>query len=107
MNLVGISTDRTRVTFGDAAEAAEFVAALERFERGELSAEEYRHYRLSRGVYGQRQDGVQMIRVKIPQGVLSAAQLRVLADLSERYSRGYGHVTTRQNFQFHDVKPEN
>src|SRR5689334_10904426 len=92
--------DRSRRSFGDVREAAEFVEVLERFERGELSADDYRKYRLTRGVYGQRQDGVAMVRVKIPQGVLSGAQLRVLAECADRYSRGYGHVTTRQNIQF-------
>jgi sulfite reductase (NADPH) hemoprotein beta-component len=99
-------TRHERKSFGDSTEAAEFVAMLEKFERGELNADQYRQYRLSRGIYGQRQDGVQMVRVKIPQGVLSARQLRVLADVGERFSRGYGHVTTRQNVQFHGVKLE-
>ena len=97
---------RSRESFGDAKEAAEFVAMLERFEKGELNAEQYRQYRLSRGVYGQRQENLHMVRVKIPQGLLTGAQLRALADVADRYSRGYGHVTTRQNIQFHHVKPE-
>ncbi|MFT3843234.1 MAG: nitrite/sulfite reductase [Myxococcaceae bacterium] len=97
---------RGRESFGDASEAAEFVAMLERFEKGELSAEQYRQYRLSRGIYGQRQEGLHMVRVKIPQGALTASQLRALADCADKYSRGYGHVTTRQNLQFHHVKPE-
>src|SRR5438093_1508890 len=95
-----------RRSFGDADEAAEFASVLEKFERGEISSEQYRQYRLTRGIYGQRQDGVQMVRVKIPQGVASSAQLRVLADAADTWSRGYGHVTTRQNIQFHFVKPE-
>ncbi|MFL5318283.1 MAG: nitrite/sulfite reductase [Myxococcaceae bacterium] len=98
---------RPRKSFGDAAEAAEFVGMLEKFERGEITSDQYRHYRLSRGIYGQRQDGLHMVRVKIPQGIITAPQLRILADLGERYSRGYGHLTTRQNIQFHNVKPEN
>lgn len=58
-----------------------------------------------RGTYGQRQTGdIQMLRVKIPQGVLSASQLEALADVGERYSRGFGHITTRQNVQFHFMK---
>jgi sulfite reductase beta subunit-like hemoprotein len=99
------SPPRARESFGDEREVAEFVSMLEKFERGEISAEQYRQYRLTRGIYGQRQDGEHMVRVKIPQGVLSAAQLRVLADGADRWSRGYGHVTTRQNVQFHFVKP--
>jgi sulfite reductase (NADPH) hemoprotein beta-component len=58
-----------------------------------------------RGTYGQRQPGdVQMLRVKIPQGILTAAQLDALAEVGERFSRGFGHITTRQNIQFHFVK---
>ena len=57
------------------------------------------------GDYGQRQPGdVQMLRVKIPQGVLTAPQLEALAEVGERFSRGFGHITTRQNIQFHFVK---
>ena len=48
-----------------------------------------------------------MIRVKIPQGVMAADQLIALADVAERYSRGFGHITTRQNLQFHFVKLHN
>src|SRR3954453_214245 len=98
---------RTRKSFGDAAEAEEFVGMLEKIERGEITSNQYRHYRLSRGIYGQRQDGLHMVRVKSPQGINTAPQLRISADLGERYSRGYGHLTTRQNIQFHNVKPEN
>src|SRR5205807_3937280 len=55
---------------------------------------------LVRGTYGQRQsDDAQMVRVKIPQGVLTADQLDALADVGDRYSRGFGHITTRQNMQ--------
>src|SRR6185503_19492348 len=58
--------------------------------------------RLVRGAYGQRQEGtLSMLRVKIPQGILSGAQLRALADVAQRFSRGFGHVTTRQNVQLH------
>src|SRR5581483_10368838 len=83
----------------------EFVATLERYERGELSPEAWRAYRLVRGTYGQRQaEDAQMLRVKIPQGVLTASQLLALADVGDAYSRGFGHITTRQNMQFHFVK---
>jgi sulfite reductase beta subunit-like hemoprotein len=62
-------------------------------------------FRLVRGTYGQRQsDDAQMLRVKIPQGVLTADQLEALADVAERYSRGFGHITTRENMQFHFMK---
>src|SRR5947209_6158414 len=96
---------RTRLSFADEAEIDEFVATLERFERGELTPDQWRLFRLVRGTYGQRQAAdAQMLRVKIPQGVLTADQLAALADVGDRYSRGFGHITTRQNVQFHFVK---
>ncbi|HEX9427760.1 MAG TPA: nitrite/sulfite reductase, partial [Candidatus Polarisedimenticolia bacterium] len=90
--------------FASAEDIEEFVRVLESYERAEIGPDEFKTFRLTRGIYGQRQDGVQMIRVKIPQGVLNAAQLRSLATVARDYSRGYGHVTTRQNVQFHFVK---
>jgi sulfite reductase beta subunit-like hemoprotein len=96
---------RTRLSFADEAEIDDFVATLGRFERGEISADQWRGYRLVRGTYGQRQSGdAQMLRVKIPQGILDGEQLRALADASEEYSRGFAHITTRQNIQLHFVK---
>jgi sulfite reductase beta subunit-like hemoprotein len=96
---------RTRLSFADEAEIDEFVATLERFERGELTPDKWRAFRLVRGTYGQRQTSdAQMVRVKIPQGVLTSDQLTALADVAERYSRGFGHITTRQNLQFHFVR---
>ena len=96
---------RARLSFAEARDIEEFVATLDRFERGEVTPDQWRQFRLVRGTYGQRQaDDAQMLRVKIPQGVLDAAQLEALADVGERYSRGFGHITTRQNVQFHFVK---
>src|SRR5438876_7597691 len=96
---------RARLSFANEAEIDEFVATLERYERGELSADGWRAYRLVRGTYGQRQaEDAQMLRIKIPQGLLTADQLHALAEVGGRYSRGFGHITTRQNVQFHFVK---
>ena len=96
---------RTRLSFADTNDIDEFVHKLDQFERGEITPEEWRRFRLLRGTYGQRQDAdAQMLRVKIPQGILDASQLEALADVAERYSRGFGHVSTRQNMQFHFVK---
>ena len=89
--------------FSDPADVDEFVGVLEKYERGELTAEQFRAFRLLRGVYGQRQEGTQMIRVKIPFGRLDSRGLDALADVGETYSRAFGHVTTRQNVQFHFV----
>jgi sulfite reductase (NADPH) hemoprotein beta-component len=91
-------------SFSKAADIDEFVRTVERFERGEMSPDEFRAYRLVRGVYGQRQDDVQMLRVKIPGGVLLPEQMEALAEVAEQTPRGVGHVTTRQNMQFHFVK---
>jgi sulfite reductase beta subunit-like hemoprotein len=93
--------------FSDKRDIAEFVEKLESYERGELTADQFRTFRLLRGVYGQRQSDVQMIRVKIPFGRLGPDQLRAVADVADKYSRGFGHVTTRQNIQLHFVKLAN
>ena len=96
---------RARLSFASSADIDEFVETLERYERGDITPDQWRAFRLVRGTYGQRQDAdAQMLRVKIPQGVLTAEQLDALADVAERHSRGFGHITTRQNVQFHFVK---
>src|SRR2546430_3784351 len=96
---------RARLSFATEADIDEFVTTLERYERGEMTPDQWRAFRLVRGTYGQRQaEDAQMLRVKIPQGILTAEQLDALADVGERYSRGFGHITTRQNLQFHFVK---
>jgi sulfite reductase beta subunit-like hemoprotein len=90
--------------FSDVRDIDEFVEGLQKYERGELTPDQFKLFRLARGTYGQRQPDVNMLRVKIPQGVLNAQQLEVLAQVGDEYSRGFGHVTTRQNIQFHFVK---
>src|ERR1700719_2039729 len=96
---------RARVTFANDAEIDEFVTMVEKYERGDISPDQWRAYRLVRGTYGQRQaEDAQMLRVKIPQGLLTAPQLQALAEVGEQYSRGFGHITTRQNVQCHFVK---
>jgi sulfite reductase beta subunit-like hemoprotein len=79
---------------------------VRRFWKGEMTPEDFKRFRLQHGVYGQRQEGVHMVRVKIPWGGLTGRQLERLAELAEETPRGLGHVTTRQNIQFHFVKPE-
>lgn len=90
--------------FSETRDIDEFVEKLAAFERGEINAEQFRAFRLLRGVYGQRQQDVQMFRIKIPMGLMGPDQLRVVADIAERHSRGFGHVTTRQNIQLHFMK---
>src|SRR5579884_3257658 len=90
--------------FSDAKDIDEFVSKLQAFESGEINAEQFRAFRLLRGVYGQRQSDVQMFRIKIPMGLLGPEQLLAVADVADRWSRGFGHVTTRQNIQLHFMK---
>lgn len=74
------------------------------FHSGDTSDEAFRKYRLARGVYGQRQPGVQMIRIKLPYGRVTADQLVRIADCSDQYATGNLHATTRQDIQLHFVK---
>jgi len=89
------------------AEISRFEERARQLVNGEITAEQFRPFRLKHGTYGQRQPGFQMLRVKIPAGVLTSSQLRVLADIGDRFSTGRGHLTTRENVQFHFVKLEN
>lgn len=84
-----------------------FEEQLRKLQAGEITDDQLRAFRLKHGIYGQRQPGFQMVRVKIPSGVLVPEQLRALAEIAEKFSTGRGHVTTRENCQFHFVKMEN
>jgi sulfite reductase beta subunit-like hemoprotein len=94
-----------RLGFAAGSDLDAFIDKLGQFERGELAPDAWKQFRLVNGVYSQRQEGdAMMVRVKIPQGVLTSLQLRALAEVAERYSTGRGHITTRQNVQFHFVR---
>jgi sulfite reductase (ferredoxin) len=73
------------------------------FKEGKIDDERFRSLRLARGVYGQRQEGVQMIRIKLPFGRVSSEQLVRIAKVSDTYSTGRLHITTRQDIQIHYV----
>lgn len=73
------------------------------YHGGKLDEDSFRSLRLARGVYGQRQAGVQMVRIKVPFGKISGQQLNRIADLSDEYSTGNLHLTTRQDVQLHYV----
>ncbi|WP_437824486.1 HEPN domain-containing protein [Tenacibaculum mesophilum] len=73
------------------------------FNEGKIDEERFRSLRLARGIYGQRQFGVQMIRIKLPYGKVTSEQLHRIADVSDEYSRGRLHITTRQDIQIHHV----
>ncbi len=89
------------------AEISRFEERVQLLRTGAISEEQFRPFRLKHGTYGQRQPGFQMLRVKVAAGVLKPAQLRVLAGIADTYSTGRGHLTTRENIQFHFVKLEN
>jgi sulfite reductase beta subunit-like hemoprotein len=73
------------------------------FAAGDISDDEFRPFRLKHGIYGQRQPGVQMVRVKIPGGLATARQFDQMANISDEFAGGKGHLTTRQNVQYHFV----
>jgi sulfite reductase beta subunit-like hemoprotein len=70
---------------------------------GEITDDELRPQRLRRGVYSQRQEGVHMIRTKVPGGLLTSEQMRQMAAVADEFAGGKGHLTTRQNIQYHFV----
>jgi len=80
-----------------------FRAHSEKFTAGGLTVDEFRAQRLRRGVYTQRQPDVHMIRTKIPGGILTASQMDQLARIGDEFGGGKGHLTTRQNMQYHFV----
>jgi len=87
-----------------AEEIDTFEAEAMRLLSGDVSSDLFKPFRLQYGIYGQRQAGVQMVRIKIPFGGISANQLRRVAELADRYATGVGHVTTRQDIQLHFVE---
>ena len=84
----------------------ELQTKIKSYRNLEIDDEKFRGYRLARGVYGQRQEGVQMIRIKLPYGKISPLQLTRIADISDRYASHNLHLTTRQDIQIHYVKLE-
>ncbi|MEZ4237212.1 MAG: nitrite/sulfite reductase [Myxococcota bacterium] len=76
---------------------------IARYRDGRVPEAVFLEYRLRHGVYGQRQDGVHMLRSKLPLGLLSPEQLDAFADIAERYGSGVAHLTTRQDIQVHFV----
>lgn len=81
-----------------------FESEARRVMEGGLSNDLFKPFRLQHGIYGQRQPGVQMFRIKIPFGGLTSNQVRRIAELAQQYATGVGHVTTRQDIQLHYVE---
>ena len=86
------------------ARVAEFRDQATRRLEGKISEAEFRPLRLMNGLYLQLH--AYMLRVAIPYGTLNSAQMHVLADIADKYDRGYGHFTTRQNIQYNWIKLE-
>src|ERR1039458_3107559 len=80
-----------------------FRSYAEKFVAGEITDDQFRAQRLRRGIYSQRQAGVHMIRTKVPGGILTAAQMDQLALIADQFAGGKGHLTTRQNIQYHFI----
>jgi sulfite reductase (NADPH) hemoprotein beta-component len=85
-----------------AERVAQFRDQVRRRLSGELTEDEFRVLRLQNGLY--MQIHAYMLRIAVPYGLLSAAQVRMLAHIARKYDRGYGHFTTRQNIQFNWIK---
>lgn len=96
------------ITENISKEAAKDIFELQQkinaFVNGEIPEDKFKHFRLTRGVYGQRQLGVQMFRIKLPAGRISPQQMIRIANLSEQYASGNLHMTTRQDIQLHYVR---
>src|SRR5579871_912442 len=80
-----------------------FRSQAESYSAGVINDDQFRPHRLRRGIYSQRQVGVHMIRTKVPGGLLTAGQMRQLAGIADDFGGSKGHITTRQNMQFHFV----
>jgi sulfite reductase beta subunit-like hemoprotein len=101
------AAEHVEVDHGTLADAAKFETILQRYLAGEIEDDAFRIFRLNNGIYGQRQGGHnQMVRIKIPWGGMLPDQLELMADIADEFSRGWGHITTRQNIQFHYVPLE-
>jgi len=82
-----------------------FEQAVTQYLAGEIGEDVFRVMRLNNGVYGQRQGGTnQMVRIKLPAGTITPEQMDMMGYLAETFSRGWGHITTRQNVQVHFVE---
>ncbi len=94
----------TQVSKAAKRDILEFKAKIERFQQGKIEEDKFKLFRLTRGVYGQRQPGVQMVRIKLPYGKVTSNQLVKIAEVSDKYATGNLHLTTRQDIQLHFVK---
>jgi len=107
INTTGFDEILNKITPVAKEDIQELQTKITSYRNLEIDDEKFRAFRLARGVYGQRQEGVQMIRIKLPYGKVSPDQLIRIADISDRYASHNLHLTTRQDIQIHYVKLEN
>ena len=101
---MSVKDETLTISAEDQKDILELQEKIKKFRNGQIDEERFRLYRLTRGVYGQRQLGVQMFRIKIPFGSVTAEQLVRIADVSDKFATGNLHITTRQDIQLHYVK---
>ncbi len=79
---------------------------VKKYRSGQIGDIKFQKIRLQLGVYAQRQEGVQMQRIKIPYGGINSEQMRRLSDIADKYASGFFHLTTRQDVQLYYLKLE-
>jgi sulfite reductase (ferredoxin) len=103
----GNNLPKPKINWGRLEEAEKFAEMVKLFRRGKINRDDFRRFRLQHGAYGSRMtDDYSMVRVKVPAGEIFPEQLERLAQLSEAFSIGSAHVSTRQNFQLHWIALE-
>jgi sulfite reductase (NADPH) hemoprotein beta-component len=95
---------RARLDFADERDIDEFVDVLGKYERGEISPDDWRRFRLVRGRTGSARTACRCCGSRSRRAFVTSSQMRALAGVAARHSRGFCHVTTRQNIQYHFVK---
>ena len=103
---MAVALEKRLIKEVDKIDILELEGKIQKFRQGLIDEEKFKLYRLTRGVYGQRQLGVQMFRIKIPYGSLTSDQLVRIADVSDKFATGNLHLTTRQDIQLHYVRLE-
>jgi sulfite reductase (ferredoxin) len=102
-----VSIPKPNPKWGKTEETEVFAQKVKLFRQGKLSEDDFRRFRLQHGTYGSRlQMNYSMVRIKIPSGEINPEQLEKIASLSEAFSIGSAHVSTRQNVQLHWVQLE-
>ncbi len=103
---MSLFTEYPDIAAADRKDIVELEQRINGFRTGKEDEEKFKLYRLTRGVYGQRQLGVQMFRIKVPYGKITPQQIKVIADTADQYGSSNLHLTTRQDIQLHYVKLE-